>query len=349
MEDKTISLRQRMVLIGVALLAPASELLPGFAAQRAGRGGWLAALCALPVVLIALWAVWGMRTVGGERRGLGRGTDTVLVVIYLAWTLLDLALALRLCAARLAVIYGQGAALACTGALLVVAVWMGLGQRAALARAGEVFYLALAVALGGVLLLSVGHVEGRNLDLSLTDAVALPGCGLAAAGLLLNLLPAAALGRGTVKAGDGRRAVKWVLAFAVAITLLLGAVIGCLGPKLTAGLPAPFLTMVQGLGVQGAFQRTEALVSALWALSDLILVSLLLHTWRGLAHRLHRGAWSRWSILPASAAAVAVGWTVFSDGETARTFCQTVLPVLGLALGLAVPVLARLLLYIRKR
>jgi hypothetical protein len=347
MEGETISLRQRMVLLGVALLAPACELLPGIAAQGAGRGGWLVALCALPVVLAALWAVWGTQTAGGP--ALGRGTETVLVVVYLAWTLLDLALALRLCAARLAVIYGQGPALACAGALLAVAVWMGLGKRAALARAGEVFYLALTVALGGVLLLSVGQVEGKNLDLALTDAAALPGSGLRAAGLLLNLLPAAAPGRGTGKAGDGKRAVKWVLAFTVALTLLLGAVIGCLGPKLTALLPAPFLTMVQGLGVQGAFQRTEALVSALWALSDLILVSLLLHTWRGLANRLYRGAWSRWSILPASAAAVAVGWTAFSDGDAARAFCRDVLPAVGLALGLVVPALVRLLLYIRKK
>jgi hypothetical protein len=299
--------------------------------------------------LVALWAAEGVGAAGGERRTLGRGTDTALVVIYLAWTLLDLALALRLCAERLAVIYGAGPALGCTGALLAVAVWMGLGKRAALARAGEVFYLALAVALGGVLLLSAGHVEGENLDLSLSEAASLPGCGLWMAGLLLNLLPAAGLGRGQHQAGDGKRAVKWILAFAAAITLLLAAVMGCLGPKLTASLSAPFLTMVQGLGVQGAFQRTEALVSALWTLSDLILISLLLHTWRGLACRLRRGAWSRWSVLPAAAAGVALGWTVFADGAAARGFSQTVLPVLGLALGLAVPLLARLFYSIRKR
>lgn len=259
MERDTLSMRQMMVLLATALLAPASDLLPVLTARKAGGGGWLAVLCALPLLLIALWAVSGIVRGGGIVRTLGKMPGAFIIIVYLAWTLLTLALALRLSVARLAVIYGARPALSFAVVLLVVAAWMGLGKAAALARAGEIFYLAVAVALAGLLFLAVFQIEGKNLALSMEEAAALPGCAASAAGLLLNVVPAAALGRkiGT-DAKNGRRAAGWTVAFCVAVTLLLIAVIGCLGPQLTARLPAPFLIMTQGLGIQGAFQRIEA-------------------------------------------------------------------------------------------
>ncbi len=145
-----LSLRQMMVLLFTALLAPAADLLPTLAAQRAGSAGWLAPLGALPLLLLALWAGSGWHRAGS----LGRGAEGGICLSYLAWTLLTLALSLRLCAARLAQIYGEGPAFFCCALLLALAVWMGWGKTAAFARAGEIFYLALAVALAALLLLA---------------------------------------------------------------------------------------------------------------------------------------------------------------------------------------------------
>lgn len=350
MERDELSLRQIMALLGTALLAPATDLLPALAAQEAGSAGWLAALGALPLLLAALWAGAGLYRHGGPCRTLGKVPGGALTMMYLVWTLLALTLSLRLSAARLAEVYGEGPTFFCTAALLAVAVWMGLGKTSAFARAGEIFYLALAVALAGVLFLALFKVEGNNFRASGSEIAALPGCSAAAAGLLLNGFPTAALGcKVTAHPRNGRRAVGWAAAFCAAITLLLGAVIGCLGPRLTARLSAPFLIMVQGLGVKGAFQRTEALFTALWTLSDLTLVGLLLHTWRELAGQLHPGKWSRWSVLPAAAIALTGGWTLFSSLEKTKQFCTRVLPAVGLILGLALPLAAQILLRIRKR
>ncbi|MGN1002374.1 MAG: spore gernimation protein [Oscillospiraceae bacterium] len=350
MERDELSLRQMMVLLATALLAPATDLLPGLTARTAGSAGWLAALGALPLLLIALWAGAGICRGGGPCQALGRAPGGILTVLYLIWTLLTLTLALRLSAARLAEIYGDGPAFLCAAALLAVAVWMGLGKTSAFARAGEIFYLALAVALAGVLLLAAFKVEGSNFRLSGPEAAALPGASAAAAGLILNVFPAAVLGRKvTVRPHSRRRAVGWAVAFCAAVTLLLGAVISCLGPQLTARLSSPFLIMVQGLGVKGAFQRTEALFAALWALSDLTLISLLLHTWRELAGQLCPGKGCRWSILPAAIAALAGGWLISPTAEKAREFCGEVLPIVGLIFGLICPLLALILLRIRKK
>lgn len=350
MERDMLSLRQIMVLVITALLAPATDLLPALTARWAGSGGWLSVLGGLPLLLAALWAAGGICRSGGLCQGLGPVLGRALAVIYLVWTLLLLTLSLRLCAARLEGVYGKGPAFACASALLLAAVWMGWGKTAAFARAGEIFYLALAVAVAGILFLAIFQVEGSGFRLTGAEAAAIPGSSVAAAGLLLNVYPAAALSPGVaVQARDGRRAVWWIIAFCAAITLLLGAVIGCVGPRLTARLPEPFFIMVQGLGIKGAFQRTEALFIALWTLSDLTLAGLLLHAWRALAGQLHQGRWTRWSILPAAAAALVGGWLLFPEGEQVRAVCGTVLPAAGLILGLACPAAVRIFLLRRGR
>lgn len=350
MERDVLSMRQMMVLLVTALLAPASDLLPALAAENTGSGGWLAIFGALPLILIALWAAGGIVRKSETCRALRGVLRAIIIIVYLVWTLLTLSLALRLSGARLAVMYGAGPAFGCVVALLIVAIWMGLGKTAAFARAGEVFYLALAVALAGVLFLAAFHVEWGNLRPTMDEMATLPESGAGVAGLLLNIAPAAVLGKKvSSKSQNSRRAVGWTVAFCIAVTLLLGAVIGCLGPRLTTRLPAPFLTMVQGLGIKGAFQRTEALFAALWALSDLTLLGLLLHTWRELAGRLYVGKWSRWSVLPAAAAAMIGGWTLFGTVDELRTFCGEVLPVIGLILGFALPLLVRTLLLLWKK
>ncbi|MEG2097558.1 MAG: hypothetical protein RRY65_05260, partial [Pseudoflavonifractor sp.] len=84
MEEDRISARQLMVLLGVALLAPATGALPRRMAALAGGLSWLAPLLALPVVLILAWALQFFTSRDLRRLG----------PIYLAWGLLLLGQAL---------------------------------------------------------------------------------------------------------------------------------------------------------------------------------------------------------------------------------------------------------------
>lgn len=329
-------MRQLMVLIVTALLMPASALLPTLTARMAGSAGWLS-MAGSAVLLLAAGRV------AQARFSAGYALNRPVTIIYMVWTLLLLAVSLRLSGARLTEIYGERMAWICALAVLVLAAWMARGKLAAMARAAEIFYLALAVALASVLLLAVFRVEWANYRLEAAQAAGLPESSLAAAGLLLNLYPAAVLLRRTQpEKGSGQRAARWLLALCAALGLLLAAVTGCLGAALTGKIASPFLIMVQGLGVQGAFQRAEALIVSLWTLSDLALVGLLLYTWRELAQSLRAGTWSRWSVFCAGAAAMGGGWLAFGDVEVLWWFCSEVLPVLGLILGLLCPALGLL-------
>ena len=345
--NDVLSVRQMMVLLAVALLSPVTDLLPTLVTRTAGNTGWAAALIALPLLLAALWAARGAFWQNTGGRAVVR---IPIIIVYLLWTLMSLSLSLRLCGARLAVIYGEGPAFACALALLVLTVWMCLGKTAAFARAAEIFYLALAVALVLVLALAADKIEWGNLSPETGALAGLPVAGITTAGVLLNIAPVAALAGKIAHPEQGRRrVVGWTVAFCVVAALALAAVIGCLGPKLTERLPTPFLTMVQGLGVKGAFQRTEALFAAMWTLSDLVRVGLLLHAWRALAEKLRPGKWCRWSVLPAVGIALLGGWLVYYNVETLRDFCMTVLPLTGIFFGLIVPLILRFALSRQKR
>ena len=143
-----ISTRQWLVMIVTALLMPAIELLPTMTARLAGGAGWLSALGAIPILFGAGWAANGIGQT--ERTSAGRSLRSIIIIMYMLWTLLLLMISLRLSAARLERIYGRTAAALCAASVLAVAVWMALGKLSAFARAGEIFYLALAAVFAGV-------------------------------------------------------------------------------------------------------------------------------------------------------------------------------------------------------
>ena len=331
-----LSVRQIMILLMVGLLAPATELLPVVAARQVGGGGWLVGLGMLPVLLFALWIGSNVFCGDGVCLCAGKPMGYNIIIIYLGWIVLTLSAALRLSAARMELIYGQPSSVWISVILLAVAVWMGMGKASALARAAEIFYLALAVLLTGVLLLAAFKVEWRNLYP--VEWRGLPKGSLLSAGMLLNAAPIAVLGaRVPMKMRSGRRACGWAVVFCVAIVLTLAVVLGNLGSKLSARLDIPYIIMVQGLSIKGAFQRTEALIAAVWLLSDLVLCGVLLQSWKNCAARIVSEKWGRRSIPVVGAAVVIGGWLLPLSGGEVREMCLRWLPITGVALGIVFP------------
>lgn len=343
MERDALSMRQMMVLLAVSLLAPITELLPNLAAGTLGSAGWLAPVGAFPLLLLALWAAGRLWRRGGSKACLlDSWPGKLLHMLYMLWALWTLGLSLGLALSRLKMVYDSPAALLWTAMVLVLAVWMALGKPAALARAGEIFYLALAVAVAVALVLAAGSARWSNLAVEGGQLLSLPLASLLTAGVLLQVFPAFLLGGQVARKPENRRrGVGWTAALCAVALLLLAAILGCLGPGLTLKLPAPFLTMVQGLRLQGAFQRTEALFAALWLLSDLVLSGLMLHAWRRGWEGLCPRRSCRWSLPPAAAAAALLGWLLAEQVENPdRWLVLLALP--GLLLGLALPLIFQL-------
>ncbi len=274
----------------------------------------------------------------------------IIIILYLLWIPLTMAVALRLSSARMGRIYGETAGMLCVVAVLLVALWMAWGKVAAFARAGEIFYLTLSVLIAGIFLLAVFRVEWGSFFVEKNELAKLPAGSLASAGLILNVYPAVLLkGRIPVRGRNKKRQWLWAVVFCVAATLLLAAVTGCLGAKLTGQIAAPFYTVLQGLGVKGTFQRLEAPVAALLTLSDLTLTGLLLHAWRDMANQLCPGKWSRVAVVPIAAISLIGGMVLLADMADLWLFSSMVLPVIGLVLGFLCPLLVRIFAHIKRR
>ena len=318
-------------LLWGAVLAPAAELLPALLAG--GRGGWLVPLAALPLLLAGLWAAGrlageeGLAAALARRRG-GR----LLLIIYMVWGGLLLALRLGLCARRLmAAGYRDGSmAFFLLGAAALI-LFLGMEELPALARTGRIFLWALGLTGGAVLLLALPRVEITRLFPLWSEEV-LP--------LLSGALPAAgALGWGFYGAFllRGRPGMKWVTGGCVVLTGALALLLGALGPGLTMQLEDPFFALAKTVGLEGAFQRGESLAAAVWTLADLAMGAVLLFAQRELWGQLRPGrekAAARWVL----ALAAAGGLVLFSGGG-GEFWSRQVVPAGNLAVGLALPLL----------
>lgn len=347
-EDK-ISVRQLLTLLFAALLSPAIQVLPGQSAAIAGAGGWLSALPALPVLLLVCLALFSLRRgfpqgagLAGAIRGvLGKKLGSVVLAVYLLWGIILLGADARRYALRfLSTSYRNAPLPLFIIILLLAALWVGRGRLCAMARAGEIVGLALGVALGLVLFFGLFQIEADHiLPLWAEDIPAIAGASLPVLAVLGYTVFAAFLSGGAQWGeGDEKRCLRWAVGFCGVLTLLQLACLGSFGPALTGQMDAPFFMMVKGIGVQGAFERVESVIIALWILSDLALLCMILFACRAILHELfpERGKHA-WAVIPVVGAAMLVALFAFPDSYALSTFMERVVTPGSIIFGLIVP------------
>lgn len=342
MENDKISHTQLMALLWAGVMAPAAELLPALLLPGAGRGAWLAVLLAAPLVLAAGWLLGSLAGRDGLARGitglLGRGLGGGVLLLYIVWALLLLTLRLRLCAQRLfASGERDGALWFFLLSVAAVLLWMGRGKLAAFARAGQIFLAALLITAAAVLLLSLFQARPeRLLPLWWSEAgpalhAVLSAAGVMGWGLFLPFL------MGHVR--DQEKNWHWLF-WGLGGALLLGAaqavILGSLGAELASRLNNPFFALAKNIGVEGAFQRVEGVVTALWTFADLTMGGVLIFAIRAIAAELGSGkepAWVPW----AAAAAGAAGGLLFSEPGLAEDWSRGLVPMGNLFFGILLP------------
>ena len=316
MKKGALSRTQLAVLAWAGVLAPAAELLPG-AALSAGRGAWLAPLAALPLVLLSVCLLTRLAGDQGLARGildgLGPRFGWGVLFLYVVWALALLALRLRLCAGRmLSSGYRDGALPYFLLAAAGVVFWLAGGSLAAFARAGQLFLTVLAVTGGAILLLSLPQVRFvRLLPLWTEDVCPVLRGGLAAVGVLGWGSCWAFLAGETPPGyrGSYRRTALGCLV----LTLAQGVILGSLGPVLAGRLDSPFLALAKSVGVEGAFQRVESVVAALWVIADVTMACLLAFALRAMLAAAAPQRQEKWT--GRTAVVLATGIALFLPGR----------------------------------
>lgn len=274
MKDRHISYGQFGGMLWAGVLAPVAELLPVVTLPIAGRGAWLAPLVALILLLPVIWRVGtpagSLLTVTKEFGAfLGKG----ILIVYLIWIELLLTLRLGLCTRRL-LVSGErdGSVWFFLLILTGLALWMGGGKLTAFARAGQLFLVLLVGVAGLVFLLSLPKIRPDwILPLWVEDITPAFRAGFPVVGCILwAVLPLLCL---PIEQRETRKPlVLWIVGGCGVLTMTQLIILGNLGVGLAQRSGSPFFALTKSVGIEGAFQRVESVIAALWMLADLTLI-----------------------------------------------------------------------------
>lgn len=287
--DRTISLRQYLVLLFVALLSPLVKLIPGGLAAQAGTGAWLSTLLLLLPTLAAVWLAAYLGRGLPENEGLGEllcrclgwRLGRILCGVFGLWLLLLSCLTLRLGVERLtSTIYPNTEMGLFFLAVLAIEWWLGKQKLPVLARVGQIFFFAVVLTLALVLVMGVSRIHIYNVwPVWTQDLPGIARATVSALGVLgTGVGTLFCFGQVTDRRGGRRLALGWTAALCLTLAALSFVVLGVFGPTVVQRLQIPFFSLAKEVSIEGAVERLEPLVVTMWVFTDVVLLGLLLQS-----------------------------------------------------------------------
>ena len=123
-------------------------------------------------------------------------------------------------------------------------------------------------------------------------------------------------------------------------------ILGSLGPVLAERLDSPFLALAKSVGVEGAFQRVESVVAALWVTADVTMAGLLVFALRAMASAAVPRYQEEW--VGRGAVVLAVLAALLLPGRQVETLERLALGA-NLWFGLLLPILLAVWIKLHKR
>jgi len=282
-----ISQRQLLAMAFLSIFSPAIRLMPRGVSQYAMSASWLSPLAAaLPVFLFVLLMSWLMKGRGENEglthmlmRSIGNVPGKIVAVIIAMWLVFYAGFTLRTAGERmLSAIYENGRLLMFTGATVLAAAIASVGKMKSLARTAEVFVPLISIVIVVVLALAADNVELDNLlpvthhdipgvfrgTLSVINVICIYVYFYFLSGYVVK------------KENEGRLTLKWIGYSLTAIFLIVTVTVGALSAYLSVEFENPFFMMIKNITVLGIVERFEALIVAIWVVTDFIFLSALL-------------------------------------------------------------------------
>lgn len=280
-----ISPTEFFILFWGSLLPPLTESLLSATAQSGGRAGILSPLWLLPGLILLGLLLNSLGKSGGKLGFLssfGQFGGRFFHFLFFFWGIFLLSLRLLLSTQRfLAVGYEAPSLYFLLPALALFVFWMAGSSLAAFSRCASLYFLPLFLMILLILGISLPKVELLRVfplwtqDLAPSLWGALPLYGVCSYGIYASFFLS------QVEWEDKNPKKLWIFWCSVAclfLSLFLFVGIGNFGAPFLAEMDQPFFLLAQGIRVQGAFQRIESLVSALWTLADFILLGVLIRS-----------------------------------------------------------------------
>ncbi len=282
-ERDNLTPRQFLALAFVALLSPIIRRMPRSLLMLSGGASWLAVpIAALPCIgvflLLRRCLCCGKGLGQLFEQALGRFFGRLLTALASLWLVFYCGFLLHSAAHRLvSTVYADSSPslfILLSAGLCLLAV---LGPFRALGRWAMLFRPLLLAALAAVTIFSLGSCRFRGV-LAVTREDVLPA--LESGFTVVNTLSLAiylCFAAGRCRAEGKRRSfVGWCIALLVIVELVTLGCLSTFGTELSLKLNYPFFMLVRDMSIFDSLARMEALVIALWMVTDVVLVSLLL-------------------------------------------------------------------------
>lgn len=356
-KQNRISIKQLLTILWAGLLAPAAELLPAVTVRIGGRAAWIGALVAIPIFAGMGLLLWRMCCDGEGLadvciRTLGNVFGKLILLLYVVWGILLLALRLRLCAQRL---MGAGYRDGSMWFLLLTAagmtLWISWGKLPVVARTLEVLFAVLAVTGLIVVGLALPQVRAENLlplwseDVVPALKTSLPTLGVLSYGIYAAFL----LGETDRREKAAGRWMQWTVICCGLLALTQMVVIGNFGPALTDKLSSPFFNLAKSIGVKGAFQRVESVIAAIWTFSDLAIASVLLRAIEKGAEQIVPQVKRKVVITATMILCTTVAFIGFQSGIAAELFSRGEVLTVNLAFAMGLPLFISITGWMKRR
>lgn len=282
-----ITERQLSVLIFVSLLSPMIRVLPTAAVLFAGRAAWLSPVAALAAgALFLAYTRWTRKNAPEDMgladmalAGMGPVGGRIFNILCALWLTFYGGFLARAAAERLlATVYPNGNTPVFVVITLAVAVLAGSGLTKTLSRTAEVLMPILVGVIAVVLLSAIPEVTSENvLPVTYRDTReilygALPIFNVITACVYFLFLTCHT--RRPVSQRPNR--FPWLVLLALTAFGVTFFTLGTLGENLAASMENAFFMVIRNIKVFGVVERVEAVVVAIWIVTDFIFLAAVL-------------------------------------------------------------------------
>lgn len=285
-----ITLRQFLVLEFVALMPPLIRATPSIFDRVAGRGGYLSFVVAF-AVMAAVVSVLSRALRRLPEGGLGElycvsfgdGMGRLLSGVSAGLLLLIMVVALRFYGERfVSSLYPETD----MGMFFLVgiglALWLDRRPFGTLARSGQIFFLGIVVVIVGILAMNLPSVrlyEVWPVGAGMLGGVAKAGY-MGATMLSIGVGLLFSLNQVNERRGGEGLALWWLAGICLLYLCMAFVITGVFSAHLTPALQIPFFALAKEVRIVGALERMESFVAALWVFADVVMLAMLLRSFR---------------------------------------------------------------------
>lgn len=282
-----ISIRQAVILFVMTVYSSALRLFPAYSAKMARRAGWLSPIFAVLWFICLVYIIQALFKNNKEAnladiifKTLGRVLGTVLLILYLLWTLVLLGLYTRHFAERfLSSVLPNTPMPFFTVTMLAVIFYVVRGGFVYLSRTAETLFLIFSVILALLFFMSLPNIEIINL-FPVTHYDFLPVVKASFANISVWCLFTFLFFFGDKinnKEHIKRFGMKGALYLVIFTLMILIQTIGMYGYSVIERVSIPYIFVIKSISVLDTIEKIESVALATWLIADFITLSVVVY------------------------------------------------------------------------